>query len=104
VMLGLQEVLQLQELHRCHLPPVLPVDGDLQLSALQQEVTLLFGAYAGVEIRGHPIVRDHHFLGKDNHVLTNGSPSDDLIFALIIVLCEEGPLSFGQDYHVIQIW
>jgi hypothetical protein len=37
----------------------------------------------GVEIRGRPIVRDHHFLGKDNHVLTDGSPSDGLIFALI---------------------
>jgi hypothetical protein len=48
----------------------------------------------GVEIRGHPVVRDHHFLGKDDHVLTDGSPSDDLIFAFIIVLCEEGPQIF----------
>jgi hypothetical protein len=46
---------------------------------------------SGVEIRG----RDHHFLGKDDHVLTDGSPSDDLIFAPIIVLYEQGPLSFG---------
>jgi hypothetical protein len=53
----------------------------------------------GVEIRG-PIVQDHHFLGKDNHGLTVGSPSDNLIFALIIVLYEEGPLSFGRDYKV----
>jgi WD40 repeat protein len=43
---------------------------------------------------------DHHFLGKDDHVLTDGSPSEDLIFALVIVLYEEGPLSFGWDYHV----
>jgi hypothetical protein len=35
--------------------------------------------------------------------LTDGSPSDDLIFALI-VLYEEGPLSLGQGYHVIQRW
>jgi hypothetical protein len=48
----------------------------------------------GVEIRGRPIVRDHHFLGKDDHVLTDGSPPDDMIFAPIIVLCEAGPLSF----------
>jgi hypothetical protein len=33
-----------------------------------------------VGIRGRPVVQDHHFLGKDDHVLTNGSPSDDLIF------------------------
>jgi hypothetical protein len=46
----------------------------------------------GVEIRGRPVVRDHHLLGKDDHVLTDGSPSDDLIFVLIIVLYEEEPL------------
>jgi hypothetical protein len=39
----------------------------------------------GVEIRGRPVVRDHHFLGKDDHVLADGSPSDDQIFALIVV-------------------
>jgi hypothetical protein len=36
--------------------------------------------------------------------LTDGSPSDDLIFALIIVLNEEGPPCFGQDYQVFQRW
>jgi predicted HTH domain antitoxin len=56
---------------------------------------------AGVEIRGRPIVRDHHFSGNDDHVLIDGSPSDDLILALLIVLYEEGPLSFGRDYHVL---
>jgi hypothetical protein len=56
----------------------------------------------GVEIRGRPIVQDHHFLWKDDHVLTDGSPSDDLIFALIIVLYEEGPPSFGRDNHDFQ--
>jgi hypothetical protein len=60
--------------------------------------------HAGVEIRGRPVVQDHHFFGKDDHVLTDGSPSDDLIFALIIVLYEEEPLSLGKDYHVIQRW
>jgi hypothetical protein len=55
----------------------------------------------GVEIRSRPIVRDHYFLGKDDHVLTDYSPPDDLIFILIIVLYEEGQLSFGQDYHVL---
>jgi hypothetical protein len=59
---------------------------------------------SGVAIRGRPIVQDHHFLGQDDHVLTDGSPSDDLIFALIIVLYEEGPLSFGWDYHVFHTW
>jgi hypothetical protein len=58
----------------------------------------------GVQIRSRPIVRYHHFLGKDDHVLTHGSPSDDLIFAPIIVLYEEGPVSFGWDYHVFQRW
>jgi hypothetical protein len=53
-----------------------------------------FDAMTGVEIRGHPVY----------HVLTDGSPSDDLIFALIIVLYKEGPLSFGWDYHVFQRW
>jgi hypothetical protein len=53
----------------------------------------------GVEIRGRPVIQDHHFLGKDDHVLTDGSPSGDLIFALI-----KGRTSLGQDYHVIQIW
>jgi hypothetical protein len=52
------------------------------------------------DIRGRPIVRDHHFLGKDDHVLTDDSPSDDLICAPIIVLYEEGPLNIDQDYHV----
>jgi hypothetical protein len=43
----------------------------------------LFGQpVSGVEIRGRPIVRDHHFLGKDDHVLTDDSLSDDLIFSL----------------------
>jgi hypothetical protein len=54
----------------------------------------------GVEIRGRPIVQDHHFLGKDGHVLTDGSPSDDLIFAHYSSY-EKGPLRLGQDYHVI---
>jgi hypothetical protein len=54
----------------------------------------------GVEIRGCPIVRDHHFSGKDDNVFTDGSPSDDLIFALIIGLYEEGPQRFERDYHV----
>jgi hypothetical protein len=35
---------------------------------------------ARVEIRGGPIVRDHLFLWKEDHVLTDCSPSDDLIF------------------------
>jgi hypothetical protein len=26
-------------------------------------------------------VQDHHFLGKDHHVLIDDSPSEDLIFA-----------------------
>jgi hypothetical protein len=56
---------------------------------------------AGVEIRGHPIIRDHHFIQKDENVLTDGSPSDSLIFAHI-VLYEEGPLYFGLDYHVLK--
>jgi hypothetical protein len=30
--------------------------------------------FTGVEIRGGPVVRDRHFLGKDDHVLTEGSP------------------------------
>jgi hypothetical protein len=55
-----------------------------------------------VEIRGRPVVRDRHCLGKDDHGLTDGSPSDDLIFALAIVLYAEGPLRFGRDYHVFQ--
>jgi hypothetical protein len=70
---------------------------------------------AVVEISGHSVVQDHHFLGKDDHVmtdgspsddhvLTDGSPSDDLIFALVIVLNEEGLLCFGRDYHVFQRW
>jgi hypothetical protein len=60
--------------------------------------------HPGVEIRGRPFVPDHHFLGKDNHVLTDGSPSDNLIFALIIVLYEEGPLSLGWDNQIFQRW
>jgi hypothetical protein len=67
-------------------------------------VTARSGTQTGGEIRGRPVVPDHHFLGKVDHVLTDASPSDDLIFALIIALWEEGRLSFGQDYHVIQIW
>jgi hypothetical protein len=59
---------------------------------------------SGVEIRGRPVLRDHHFLGKDDHVLTDGSPSDDLVFALMLVLYEERPQSFGRDYHVFQRW
>jgi hypothetical protein len=59
---------------------------------------------SGVEIRGRPVVWDHHFLGLDDHVLTDGRSSDDLIFALIIVLYEEGSLSFGWDYHDFQRW
>jgi hypothetical protein len=47
-------------------------------------------------------VRLHYELLKFVHVLTDGSPSDDLIFAPIVVLYEEGPLSFGWDYHVFQ--
>jgi hypothetical protein len=35
---------------------------------------------SGLEIRGRPIVRDHHFiLGNDDHVLMDGSPSDLVI-------------------------
>jgi hypothetical protein len=41
---------------------------------------------AGVEIRGRPVVQDRQCLGKDDHVLIDGSPSDNLIFALINVL------------------
>jgi hypothetical protein len=40
----------------------------------------------GLEIRGRYVIRDHHFFGKDDHVLTDGSPSDDLIFAPFIWL------------------
>jgi hypothetical protein len=61
----------------------------------------------GLEIGGHPIVRDYHFLGKDDHVLTDGSPSDDLIFAPIIVLFEEGPLNLGGTtmfFKEVEIW
>jgi hypothetical protein len=57
---------------------------------------------AGVEIKDRPIIQEHHFLGKDDHVLTGGSPSDELIFAPFILLYEEGPQSFGWDYHVLQ--
>jgi hypothetical protein len=57
-------------------------------------------ACPGIEIRGRPVVRDHHFLEKDDLVLTDGSPSDDLIFAPVIVLYEEGPLCLRRDYHV----
>jgi hypothetical protein len=71
----------------------------MQNHGLQHETCM-----PGVEISGRPVVRDHHFLGKDDHVLTDGSPSDDLIFAIIIFLCEEGPLSFGRDYHGIHVW
>jgi hypothetical protein len=56
----------------------------------------------GIEIRGRPVVRENNFLGKDDHVLTDGSSLDAVIFALIIVLYEDGPLRFGRDYHVIQ--
>jgi hypothetical protein len=63
-----------------------------------------FIARTGVEIRGRPVVKNHNFLGKDDPVLADFSPSDDLIFALVIVLCEKGRQSFGRDYHVIQIW
>jgi hypothetical protein len=38
---------------------------------------------AGVEIRGRPVVQDHHFLVKDILVLTEGSPSNNLILAVI---------------------
>jgi hypothetical protein len=61
-------------------------------------------AVAGEEIRGRPVIRDYHFQGKDDHTLTYGSPSDDLIFALIIMLYEEEALSFGRDYHVFRRW
>jgi hypothetical protein len=47
-------------------------------------ISLFKPTYTGVEIRCRPILRDHHFLGKDDHVLTDGSPSDDLIFAPIM--------------------
>jgi hypothetical protein len=40
---------------------------------------------------------------KDDHVFTDGSPSDDLIFAHIIVLSEEGRLSFEWDYIVFSM-
>jgi hypothetical protein len=58
---------------------------DLYISPIEQgkHGILISLGLTGLEIRGHPIVRDHHFLGKDDHVLTDGSPSDDLIFALI---------------------
>jgi hypothetical protein len=60
--------------------------------------------YSGVEIRGCPVVRDHSFLGKDDRVWTDGTPLDDLKYALIIVLYEEGPQSFWRDYHVFNRW
>jgi hypothetical protein len=60
--------------------------------------------HPGVDIIGRPIVRDYHFLGNDDQVLTDGSPSDNLIFTDIIVLYEEGPLSFGWNYYVIRRW
>jgi hypothetical protein len=71
---------------------------------VKQTLGVMVHIHTGVEIRGRHVVRDHHFLGKDDQVLTDGSSSDDLIFALITVLCEEEPLSFGRDYHVIQRW
>jgi hypothetical protein len=36
------------------------------------------GVLTVVEIRGRPVVPEHHLFGKDNHVLTDGIPSDDL--------------------------
>jgi hypothetical protein len=62
-------------------------------SELRKEQLMSPYTILGVEISGRPIVRDHHFLGKDDHVLTDGSPSAKLIFALAIVHCEEGALS-----------
>jgi hypothetical protein len=53
-------------------------------------------AFTGVEIRGRPVVRDHHFLGQDDHVLTDGSLSDDQIFALIIELYEKDHYVLGR--------
>jgi hypothetical protein len=55
---------------------------------------------SGIEIRGRPVVGDYHFLEKDDHVLTDGSPSDDLISSPVIVLCEAGALNFLRDYHL----
>ncbi len=66
-------------------------DLDVTLTCrLQRYLPELPKHVTGVEIRGRPIVRDHHLLGKDDHVVTDGSPADDLIFAPIIVLYEEG--------------
>ena len=47
--------------------------------------------YTGVEIRGRPVVQDHHFLGKDDLVLTDGSPFKR---PYVIVICGEGRLRF----------
>jgi hypothetical protein len=41
---------------------------------------------AGLEIRGSSAVPDYHFQGKDENVLTDDSPSDDLRFSHMIAL------------------
>jgi hypothetical protein len=83
-------------------PEYLPAESDsvVRLRGLDGGLDVI----SGVEIRGRPIVGDHHFLGKDDHALTDGSSSDDLIFAFVVLLDEEGPLSFGRDYQVYQRW
>jgi hypothetical protein len=48
---------------------------------------------AGVKIRGSPV--------SETTVLTNGSPSDNLIFSATKDTFEAGPLRFRQDYHTI---
>jgi hypothetical protein len=51
---------------------------------------------AGVEIRGSPFVRDHNLQGQDDRVLTDGRPSNDLIFSPLTVLSETGPFNLNR--------
>jgi hypothetical protein len=46
-------------------------------------------ALTGLAIRGSPIVRICCYQGKNGLVLTEDSPSDDLIFSRIIVLSKQ---------------
>jgi hypothetical protein len=57
----------------------------------------------GVEIRGSPVVRDHHFQGQDNHVFTDGSPSDDTKCSPNIVRLEAAPVSICEDDLVLPV-
>jgi hypothetical protein len=56
---------------------------------------------AGIKIGGIPIVGGHHFQVQDDHAVTDGSPSENLIFSTITVLSKAGPQSFREDYSVI---